>query len=270
MKKLLLLCTLPAMLIACGNQKNPNSELVSYFADSSDELSIVGTAEWADSVEIGPEQMATVKWRADVPIEGNQTFTDSVRRWVAMQMGDSLTVPADLQAYFDAEGPKALENDKEELVECTGGDRAWPMQYARDMTVSVLYEDDDYVTLQCQYYFYMGGAHGSTTNEFATFRRTDGHIMGWELLATMPDIQLRHTIKQGLKGYFEATTDEELYENLLLLSDDENIDLFSDEFFPLPITPPFLTDRGVEVLYQQYEITAYAYGMPTCVVLPRK
>ena len=36
---------------------------------------------------------------------------------------------------------------------------------------------------------------------------------------------------------------------------------------PLPKTPPYLMENGVVVIYQQYEIAAYALGLP-CVSLP--
>ena len=32
---------------------------------------------------------------------------------------------------------------------------------------------------------------------------------------------------------------------------------------PLPNTPPALTDKGISIIYQQYEIAPYAAGLPS-------
>jgi len=62
----------------------------------------------------------------------------------------------------------------------------------------------------------------------------------------------------GLKKYFEVGTDEELSEHLL-------IDLKTG-LLPPPETNPVFGKDGVTFTYQQYEIAAYAYGMPSVTV----
>ena len=57
--------------------------------------------------------------------------------------------------------------------------------------------------------------------------------------------------------YFEVKTDEELNEQLQVNT------IYS---IPLPVTPPYFTEKGVAVTYQQYEIAAYAMGLPSMVI----
>ena len=68
---------------------------------------------------------------------------------------------------------------------------------------------------------------------------------------------MQDVIKKGLKKYFEVNTDEELENSLSL----ENTYLL-----PLPATPPVFTKEGVLFTYQQYEIAAYAAGLPSFIV----
>ncbi len=68
---------------------------------------------------------------------------------------------------------------------------------------------------------------------------------------------MQDVIKKGLKKYFEVHTDEEMEKFLSL----ENTYLL-----PLPATPPVFTKEGVLFTYQQYEIAAYAAGLPSFIV----
>ena len=70
-------------------------------------------------------------------------------------------------------------------------------------------------------------------------------------------------IKEGLRQYFQSygadvSTDEQLKEFLYTDADIDNLQL--------PAWAPYLTEEGMLFSYQQYEIAAYAAGIPAFVI----
>ena len=126
--------------------------------------------------------------------------------------------------------------------------------YESDYTFSPLYETSKLTTLYCKGYEYWGGAHGSSLFYGQTFRNSDGRRIGWEVFHT----DMNDLIRAGLKQYFNVKTDEELKDCLLTV---EYLELL-----PMPQCPPLFTKEGVMFVYQQYEIAAYAAGMPSFTV----
>ena len=127
-------------------------------------------------------------------------------------------------------------------------------QLASETEITRGYETSKVVTFNFSSYEYGGGAHGGSVGSGMTFRKTDGRRIGWELFST---VKMQSILRNGLKEYFEVKTDEEL-ENCLSLEGIYNI--------PLPVTPPLFTEKGIVVIYQQYEIAAYAAGMPSFTI----
>ena len=127
-------------------------------------------------------------------------------------------------------------------------------QLASEIQITRGYETPKLVTFNFSSYEYGGGAHGGSVGSGMTFRKTDGRRIGWELFST---VKMQSILRNGLKEYFEVKTDEEL-ENSLSLESIYNI--------PLPVTPPLFTEKGIVVIYQQYEIAAYAAGMPNFTI----
>lgn len=127
-------------------------------------------------------------------------------------------------------------------------------QLASEIQITRGYETPKLVTFNFSSYEYGGGAHGGSVGSGMTFRKTDGRRIGWELFST---VKMQSILRNGLKEYFEVKTDEEL-ENCLTLNG-----IF---YIPLPVTPPLFTEEGIVVIYQQYEIAAYAAGMPSFTI----
>ena len=106
--------------------------------------------------------------------------------------------------------------------------------FASETEIHFLYETDKFVTYEMKKYEDMGGAHGGTFISGMTFRKSDGRRVEWDLFTkSMQDV-----IKKGLNTYM----------------------------LPLPATPPVFTKEGVLFTYQQYEIAAYAAGLPSFIV----
>ena len=76
----------------------------------------------------------------------------------------------------------------------------------------------------------------------------------------MEDPKLQAMLKEGVRSYFaefseDPLTEEELSEQLNGVDDINKI--------PLPQYAPYFSERGLEFIYQQYEIASYAVGMPS-------
>ena len=101
----------------------------------------------------------------------------------------------------------------------------------------------------------LGGAHPVTIETGATFSREDGQRLTWDNVFGEQKEKLRGEVKETLKEYFQVETDAELMENLQDIEDVADI--------PFPVNPPYMMRLGFAFVYQQYEIAAYAYGLPS-------
>ena len=124
---------------------------------------------------------------------------------------------------------------------------------------------DDFITLTYGYSVYSGGAHGGYMCDGATFNKADGRRLGWNVIDLSKKDKLIALIREGLKEYFEVKTDAELDE-MLQLYDDPDTPEDEAATLPLPKTEPYLTEKGMVFIYQQYEIACYAAGLPTCII----
>lgn len=133
------------------------------------------------------------------------------------------------------------------------------MGYERSLSVERTYETDQFVTINVQEYQYSGGAHGGTLCYGLTFRKSDGRRMGMNVLNNLVgDEEWTSMQKEGLMEYFEVKTDSDLQECLL------DVETY---MIPKPQFEPYFSEKGMEFVYQQYEIACYAAGLP-CYTIP--
>ena len=202
----------------------------------------------------------------DFPTGGNPILVNAIREYISESLGISYAGEMEnnmqgsysgdlgdgqkmIDYYFDLKY-KEFKKAHDLMAENMTGDVP---TFASETEIHFLYETDKFVTYEMKKYEDMGGAHGGTFISGMTFRKSDGRRVEWDLFTkSMQDV-----IKKGLKKYFEVNTDEELENSLSL----ENTYLL-----PLPATPPVFTKEGVLFTYQQYEIAAYAAGLPSFIV----
>ncbi|MCR5245262.1 MAG: RsiV family protein [Bacteroidales bacterium] len=125
-----------------------------------------------------------------------------------------------------------------------------------DFSLTKSKETERYVVFLSNDYVYQGGAHGGIIGQGGlTFDKEDGLLVE-EFL--QPDCQeaIQPLLRKGLTQYFSGdgitVTPEELDDFLLL----------ETGLIPLPAWTPFPSEEGLVFTYQQYEIAAYAAGMP--------
>lgn len=187
--------------------------------------------------------------KADVP---SPELALAVGEWLDEQLGGCYDGDArDMQALIDFYGhawSDTLRNAAEEVL---------GMITEFDATMEKDYETDRFVTYTLNTCLGLGGAHPTSSVIGVTFRKSDGRRLDWDIVRNYFGYRIKEIIKDKLTDYFEVGTDEELEECLF------EIPAYN---IPLPQTPPFFTENGVSFIYQQYEISAYAYGMPNDVI----
>lgn len=125
------------------------------------------------------------------------------------------------------------------------------------VSVEKVYETPFMVSFECNaYYDCTGSAHGTPSLFGVTFRKTDGKVFGWNMLhGSRLD---EDVLQQGLMEYFEVKSPQTLADCLL--------DPSEVHFMPMPSSAPWVTEKGVQFIYQPYEIASFNSGMPTFVV----
>lgn len=202
----------------------------------------------------------------DFPTSGNPILMNAIREYISESLGISYAgeLENNMQGSYDGDlsnGQKMIDyyfdlkykefkKAHDLMAENMTGDVP---TFASETEIHFLYETDQFVTYEMKKYEDMGGAHGGTFISGMTFRKSDGRRVEWDLFTkSMQDV-----IKKGLKKYFEVNTDEEL---------ENSLSLENTYMLPLPATPPVFTKEGVLFTYQQYEIAAYAAGLPSFIV----
>jgi hypothetical protein len=203
----------------------------------------------------------------DFPENGNATLVNAIREYISESLGTcygggednskqgsyngDLADGEKMADYYFSLKLKEFEEMNSTMKE-DGAPEIPPMASSTKITKD--YETDKVVTFLFKSYENAGGAHGGSVGSGMSFRKSDGRRIGWELFTATG---MQSVIRNGLKEYFEVKTDEEL-EGCLTLNDTFVI--------PMPVTPPLFGKDGIIVTYQQYEIAAYAAGMPSFTI----
>ena len=118
-------------------------------------------------------------------------------------------------------------------------------------------ETDRYVVFTSQDYVYLGGAHGGILGRGGlTFGKKDGALVEKMLDPGCLDA-IQPLLRKGLTQYFEADGEMEITQEEL-----DNYLFLESGVIPFPAWTPYPSEDGLVFTYQQYEIAAYAAGMP--------
>ena len=121
-------------------------------------------------------------------------------------------------------------------------------------------ETDKYVVFISEDYLYLGGAHGGVIGRGGlTFDKKDGHLVEQFIDPSSLDA-IQPLLRKGLAQYF-ADDDMEVSPDEL-----DNILFLESGIIPLPAWTPYPGEDGLVFTYQQYEIAAYAAGMPNFTI----
>lgn len=138
---------------------------------------------------------------------------------------------------------KDYENFKKEFPDAPG---YW---YLKDST-GVITNTSDIFSFENVSESYLGGAHGSYNVAYTNIDMRNGNVLKTKDIFTKGyEKTLNKLIEQGIRKHFEIKPNQTLSEGGLF----ENTVIFNDNFA--------ITKDGIEFLYNQYEIAAYAMGV---------
>ena len=185
------------------------------------------------------------KIQAEVP---EQVLSSAVGEWMVEQLGGYYTGDAtDMQAIVDFYGKALSDTLLQALPDSFSGEVAYEAE------MNKAYETDQFVTYSFTSYLDLGGAHPTSVEAGATFRKSDGRRLSWDIVQQNKSHIFKQMLTETLCDYF-GVDDETALNSLLWDSSSHEV--------PLPNTPPYLMENGIVVIYQQYEIASYAMGMP--------
>lgn len=204
-----------------------------------------------------------VSLHADYPTGGaTAVVVDSIRRYIAETIQGDVRLAGEPEQLLTSAYKKVYEDMKAERDEL--------LEDVSDVPPFSIYceikkgtDTKKYVSYLTTYGEYQGGAHGTNYGTGVTFDKATGRQMGWNMLKDTDKPEFRKMIKEGLRQYFQSydadvSTDELLKDFLYTDADIDNL--------PLPAWAPYLTEEGMLFSYQQYEIAAYAAGIPAFVI----
>jgi hypothetical protein len=190
-----------------------------------------------------------------VALMPDEDMRQAVGEWLNAQFGNTYTGDmTDIQALVVFYGNNHMDSLRRVCEEGVP-DFAEP---SYDASMELLFETDKVVTYGLTITIDLGGAHPVTKEVGATFSKADGKQLTWDIVRSDSQSQFRDIVREMLRDYFNVKTDRELMEWLQGVDDVTTI--------PLPTTPPYMTIEGFTLIYQQYEIAAYAAGMPSDVI----
>ncbi len=163
-----------------------------------------------------------------------------------------LVFDEDIEVATISEAIQSFQNGYDELRNLYP-DEITPWE--ANITGSVSYENKDILTIALNSYLFTGGAHGYTTQRLLNFdKRKGGEMDNWELFKDKDRFkqfaETKFRIQEGIPQESPINTTGFMFE---------------DDKFHLPENIGF-NEKGLVLLYNQYEVASYADGAITLVL----
>lgn len=207
-------------------------------------------AECEISVDAPVDTESDIAWNLN-------NFIHEHLQTVKLGVSDNVASPI-TQAVVDLCGKKRVAEIMADVKETYGGEKPnAPHMYKLEIRKE--FDNDNLVTYTATIFTYDGGAHGMTQSASVTYSKNLVMRLSYDNAFSPEGLKaLKRALREGLKKYFEVTTDQELIG--MLNGVDNPYDL------PLPGGDPFITQQGLVLRYAPYEIAPYSAGMPTVTI----
>ena len=260
-----------ALLCACGPKEVKNEP-----TEANTPKQLTDTLVVNLSSRYMSDSTATSALNVAFPVANkkNSTLVAAINEWISEELGgtygdsiegDYAKLLSDTAALVDqyfAAIKKLNDDNWKEMAENIQPEDLQGMQLFDSISITKTAEGKDWVTFQFVNEVFQGGAHGSHLVFGQTFRKSDGRRIGWDIIRQLPEGNLQELMRKGLVSYFAADNEEGFKEEDL-----ENVlDESARYYIPMPQCPPLFTSEGILFLYNQYEIAAYAMGLPSFVL----
>ncbi|MBO4486392.1 MAG: DUF3298 domain-containing protein [Prevotella sp.] len=260
-----------ALLCACGPKEVKNEP-----TEANTPKQLTDTLVVNLSSRYMSDSTATSALNVAFPVANkkNSTLVAAINEWISEELGGTygdsiegdyaklLSDTAALVDHYFAAIKKLNDDNWKEMAENIQPEDLQGMQLFDSISITKTAEGKDWVTFQFVNEVFQGGAHGSHLVFGQTFRKSDGRRIGWDIIRQLPEGNLQELMRKGLVSYFAADNEEGFKEEDL-----ENVlDESARYYIPMPQCPPLFTSEGILFLYNQYEIAAYAMGLPSFVL----
>ncbi len=270
------------LLTACGHRASQQTEEAT--ADSTEVAKGADFASKNLSRQL-EDSVISINISVDWPVDGNDSLVAGIRRYICEELAVDMMQEEEPEVVYYDEGQtavdKTFQHKHKQLLAyradiASDDENPIPveMTFSYSLRISLLEESAKYITYLTNGEGFMGGAHGYATATGVTFRKSDGKRIGYTTKFNKDQAiyetlnqnlfkepfakELNALLKEGLKHYFQEFSDEPMTDEALT---DQLMDV-DLENIPLPRNPPLFTRSGLTFTYQQYEIAAYAAGMP--------
>ncbi|MBO4658589.1 MAG: DUF3298 domain-containing protein [Prevotella sp.] len=193
----------------------------------------------------------------DYPVAGPPKVVASVKEWMRNTMFENDTAhvaddPMLLVRAYCQERQQVLAKTLEQMgITQVSKDEA-PEE---GIEMRVVCANDRFITYEVYRYSYTThGAHGEYSDYGVTFATADGHRLD-NVVSGVDSLLFVH-VREGLKTYFDITSDAKLEE---ICTTDLNL-------MPMPTFPPYLVRDGVRFHYSIYDICPFDWGDPVFTI----
>ncbi|MBP5335721.1 MAG: DUF3298 domain-containing protein [Bacteroidales bacterium] len=189
----------------------------------------------------------------DLNPDENAAVVDYYRRKAIDMLDSNAAEDYEARASYVLEDQDLTDEQKKDILADTP-------RWEYDFTLEKQYETARFVVFNSTDYVYLGGAHGGVIGQGSpTFDKKDGHrvekFLRDDALAPMQSL-----LVAGLVEYFSDN------DNSVNAGNVRDYLFLEDETVPFPGWTPHPTENGLCFVYQQYEIAAYAMGMPSFTI----
>ena len=155
-----------------------------------------------------------------------------------------------LNSYFKKSAENFINDNKQdsrEIFELRGFDDGY---YSHDESITIERCSNGVLSILSNCYEYTMGAHGLTIITGYNYNITDGRNIFFDKL-----ISDKSKLKQLIVNYLENEFKEEINDDY-----QETIDSFLNGEYEMKF---LVTDKGIDIIFNQYDIAAYAVGIIT-------
>ena len=273
MKRLLPICLFffATMILPCCNGCRGSSDSSGDIGNSDSSRLFTDTSSLSlDARRLSPEPFVTDSFKysltgktgrcdvyLDYPMSGPPKVVASVREWMRNTLfeNDTAQLADDPMLLVRAYCQERHEAQAQTLRQMGIGSVSQDEAPEEGVEIRLVFADHRFVTYEVYRYSYLThGAHGEYSDYGVTFAMADGHRLG-NVVREIDSLLYVH-VREGLKTYFEITSDAKL----------EEICTTDLSLMPMPTFPPYLVRDGVRFHYSIYDICPFDWGDPVFTI----
>ena len=267
MKVLIVLAVAIVLLVACKGKSGVNDIISGGPGIGIDTATINKVEREASRLKVKTDTISFSKQEgvfqvslfADYPVEGGHHVVFAVRDFINQFFGGAYVGQLSYGREVVNQNGEQLFSEFKET--CSNVDLDEVNELFLYKRVNMSYESPTFVTFMASLSEYSGGIHGMGTVTGHTFSKFTGKPFSYDMMKNLDTSAFKLLIKEGLRTFFSKEGDEQGISDEDLLNELVSYSGSIDDL-PLPDSEPYMTEQGIIFIYQPYEISYFAAGMP--------